>query len=326
MTATAGVGSSGLEFDGSIDSTDEVGATGEAGSEEYAAKILRIMLWMMENNRDAMKNFFEVLADGDKNKAAHMMEVLEKNLEQLKKQERMKGLKIFLKILGVFALILSAIMVLINPTPFAVAMLVIAVTMFLEPMIANATGNESLVGQAFKEIFNVLKDMGLPVWAAAIIMAVVVVAIMVLTAMGAAALGRVMADVGSKFVQMLRGTSAANVAAGQGAGVSGAVVKAVDVSAKAIDDFLLALKNFVTENMRKIVFAADMTSLAGMNAGELTNGVLKYQVSTSQVSIDKLMAFIDLVTQGLDLSREDAISFKKLISDYVKQIEKMNLV
>ncbi len=242
MTATAGVGSSGLEFDGSIDSTVEVGATGEAGSEEYAAKILRIMLWMMENNREAMKNFFEVLSDGDKNKAAYMMEVLEKNLEQLKKQERMKGLKIFLKILGVFALILSAIMVLINPTPFAVAMLVIAVAMFLEPMIANATGNESLVGQAFKEIFNVLKDMGLPVWAAAIIMAVVVVAIMVLTAMGAAALGRVMADVGSKFVQMLRGTSAANVAAGQGAGVSGAVVKAVDVSAKAIDDFLLALK------------------------------------------------------------------------------------
>ena len=40
MTATAGVGSSGLEFDGSIDSTDEVGATGEVGSEEYAAKII----------------------------------------------------------------------------------------------------------------------------------------------------------------------------------------------------------------------------------------------------------------------------------------------
>ena len=52
MTATAGVGPSGLEFDGSIDSTDEVGATGEVGSEEYAAKILRIMLWMMETAFD----------------------------------------------------------------------------------------------------------------------------------------------------------------------------------------------------------------------------------------------------------------------------------
>ena len=68
MTATAGVGSSGLEFDGSIDSTDEVGATGEVGSEEYAAKILRIMLWMMENNREAMKNFFEVFQTAIKTK------------------------------------------------------------------------------------------------------------------------------------------------------------------------------------------------------------------------------------------------------------------
>lgn len=308
-----------------LDSLDELSPSGGESPEDYGVRILKILQQIMDNNAEAMQQFFEILSNGDKNKAAYMMEVLEKNLDQLKKQDRAKGLKIFMKILSVFALIISALVVLINPTPFAVAMLVISIALFMEPMVAEAAGYESLLGRAFKEVFKIFKEMGMPVWAAAILMAVLVIVLVVVSAYGLAALGKLLANFGGKAFQMLS-TTAATTAGTTTANVAGAATRTAEAAYKLITDMLVWLKSFVTENVKNLIFAADMTALTASNTAELTHGLMRYQVAESQVEIDKLMGLVDMIVQSLDLTREDAIEFKKLIYGYLEQIERMKLV
>ena len=97
--------------DDAIDSMDELSPSDGESPEDYGVRILKILQKIMDDNAEAMQQFFEILSNGDKNKAAYMMEVLEKNLEQLQKQDKSKGLKIFLKILSVVALVISALVV-----------------------------------------------------------------------------------------------------------------------------------------------------------------------------------------------------------------------
>lgn len=310
--------------DDTVDSTEELLPNEGESPEDYGIRILRILQQIMKNNSEAMQQFFEILSNGDKNKAAYMMEILDKNLEQLEKQERSKGLKIFLKILSVVALLLSVLVVLINPTPFAVAMLMVSIALFMEPVVAEAAGYESLVGQAFKALFEIFKDMGMPMWAAAILMAVVVIVLVLVSAYGVAALGKLLADFGGKSFRMLSTTTAAGGTTT--ATAAGSATKAAEAAFKLLNDMLLWLKSFATENVKNIVFAADMTTMTATNAGEAAHSFLRHDVAKSQVDIDKLMAFVDMIIQSLDLTREDAIEFKRLIYECLEQIERMDLV
>lgn len=310
--------------DDAIDSTEELAQMDGESDQDYSVRILRIFERIMGNNREAMQQFFEILSNGDKNKAAYMMEILEKNLDQLKKQSKAKGLKIFMKILSVIAIVLAALVVLINPTPFAVAMLLISLAMFVEPMIADAAGYDSLVNSAFKELFEVFKDMGMPVWAAAILMAVLVVVLVLVSAYGLAALGKLLAETGGKIFQGL--STLAATGSGTAANAAGTTTKAAETLMKVLNDLMTWLKSFVTENVKNIVFAADMVSLTASTGLELGQGILKFDVSKSQVEIDKLMAFVDMIVQSMDLTREDAIAFKKMINEYLTRIESMDLV
>lgn len=316
--------SSDTTSDDAVDSAEELSPLEGESPEDHGVRILRILQKIMQANAEAMEQFFVILSNGDKNKAAYMMEVLNKNLEQLEKQEKSKGLNIFLKILSVVALVLAALVVLINPTPFAVAMLLISIAMFMEPMVADAAGYESLVGKAFKEIFEVFKDMGMPVWAAAILMAVLVIVLVIVSAYGLAALGKLLAEFGGKAFQML--STVAATGSTTAANAAGSATKAAETVAKIINDLMTWLKSFVTDNIKNIIFAADMVSLTASSGAELAQGVLKFQVTESQVEMDKLQAFVDMIVNSLDLTREDAIEFKKLIYGYLEQIERMKLV
>lgn len=310
----------------SVDELDKLDPLEGGDEDQYAAKLIRILLWMVKSNEEALVQFFKILADGDKNKADEMIAMLQENLKQLKKQEKMKGLKVFLKILSVFALIISSLMVLVNPTPIGIAMLVVAIGMFLEPMVSKAAGKESLVNMAFKELFSALKELGMPVWAVAILMAVIVVAMVTVCAYGLVGVGKVIAEMAGKAMEGLKSVAASSVAATGVGGASGAAVKAVDTVTKLMNDMMTWVKNFITPNIKRLVAAADMTSLTATNSAELANGILKYEVTDSQVTIDKMQALIDTIVEGLDLTRNDAMELKRMIVEYVAQLERMELV
>lgn len=314
---------------GGVDSTeeiDELDSLEGSGEDQYAERLIKVLLWMVQTNQESLEQFFKILADGDKNKADEMLNMLQENLKQLKKQEKMKGLKVFLKILSIFALVIASLMVLVNPTPIGIAMLVVAIGMFLEPMVSKAAGKESLINMAFKELFNALKELGMPVWMVAILMAVIVVAMVTVCAYGLVGVGKVVAELAGKAMQGLKAAAASSVAAGGTSGTSGAVVKSVESVTKMMDDMMAWIKNFITPNIKRLVAAADVTSLTAMNSGELAQGILKYQVTESQVSIDKMMALIDMIVEGLDLTRSDAAELKRMILEYVEQLERMELV
>ncbi|HEX4916346.1 MAG TPA: hypothetical protein VFV43_00465 [Limnobacter sp.] len=138
-----------------------------AGGETYEQLALNLVR-TLKLARDAVESFIEGLSASERAQARHAIQQMNDYIEQLEKQRNLSGLQKFLKALGPIGLIIAAIMAVIAPSPLTIALLVVAVVMFLEPMISKAAGADSMIEKGMTEMFKGLESVMGPVAAAVV--------------------------------------------------------------------------------------------------------------------------------------------------------------
>lgn len=137
--------------------------------------------------REAVQHFVDGMKGAEKAKAEMVLHQIDDYIKQLHKAAKLKGLRAFLKILGPLGLALAALAAVICPSPMTIALLVVCLVMFLEPMISKATGHDSLIEKGIGELFKKLMEAMPP--AAAGVLAAVVVLVLVVACTAALAAG-----------------------------------------------------------------------------------------------------------------------------------------
>lgn len=165
------------------ESTSETDVAGGDNVNEMLAEHIVSTLKLV---RETINNYLESLTGAERAKAEHVIKQVDEYIKQLEKQRKSSGLQKFLKALGPIGIVVAALAAFIAPSPLTVAMLVVAVAMFLEPMISKAAGAESIMEQGMGEIFKGLNDALGPV-GAAIVAAMLLVVILVLATAAIAA-------------------------------------------------------------------------------------------------------------------------------------------
>ncbi|HEX4879469.1 MAG TPA: hypothetical protein VFV39_06465 [Limnobacter sp.] len=156
------------------------------GGETYEQLALNVVR-ALKLARDVVESYLDGLGNAERSKAQHAIQQMNEYIEKLEKQRNLNGLQKFLKALGPIGLILAAIMAFVAPSPITIALLVVAVAMFLEPMISKAAGADSMIEQGMMEIFNALESVMGPVGAA--VMAAVLFLVLAVVATSAVATG-----------------------------------------------------------------------------------------------------------------------------------------
>ncbi|WP_370263595.1 type III secretion system translocon subunit SctE [Limnobacter sp.] len=169
----------------------------------------------LKNMRDSLSQHIEGLSGAERQKAAQIREQVDKYIKEIEKQKRKGPMEKFMKVFAPILTAFSIMVAVVVPTPMTIAMAVMAVTMFLEPLISKAAGKESMIDQFMGKVIQELSKHLPPAVAAVITAVVVTVAILLITrgaASGISALGKAVGGPGA---------SAATSAASHAAAVSG---------------------------------------------------------------------------------------------------------
>jgi hypothetical protein len=110
---------------------------------------------------------------------------LKKIKEEVEASHKAEKAGIFSKIMQIFSIMVSAIAMLIVPSPLTVALFIVTLAMTVEPMIADLAGYESLTGQLMESLTGLIdklpiSDVGKAVLNAIIIIAVFVAVVLIL--------------------------------------------------------------------------------------------------------------------------------------------------
>ena len=168
-----------------IDQTDTPMTSGIQGGDtyemlaEHTVQILKLV-------RQTMESYLDSLSAAEKTRAEHAIQQMNDYIEQLERQRKTSGLQAFLKALGPIGLIIAALAAILCPTPMTIALLVVAVFMFLEPLISKAAGAQSIIEKGMGQIFNALNEVMGPI-AAAVVAAIlmIIIAVAATAAIGA---------------------------------------------------------------------------------------------------------------------------------------------
>ena len=186
----------------------------------------------LENTRGTLSAFIEGLSGAEKAKVAKVKEQVEDYLEKLDQSRKANGLQKFFKALGILGFILAIVAAVFVPTPMTIGLLVVATAMFLEPLISNAAGSESILESGMKAMFEALNDAVGPVGAA--ILASVIMLAVALLAASAVAAGVSMMTTGMSAAMQAAKTFLTEIPA--------AIGKIFSDTSKVLDKILLSMK------------------------------------------------------------------------------------
>lgn len=161
------------------------------------------MVQSLTRVRDTLDSFIKCTEGAEKAKAEEVKKQVEDFLEQLQQSKKLSGLQKFFKALGIFGFIIALIAAVLCPTPMTIGLFIAAAVMFLEPLLAEATGNESMIGKGMSAMFEAMSDKLGIAGAAAIGAVMMVVLSLVLAGAGAGAAASIMSGL-SASTQSLR--------------------------------------------------------------------------------------------------------------------------
>ena len=135
----------------------------------------------LKNIRDSLSDHLEGLSGAERQKAAQIREQVDKYINEIEKQKRKGPMEKFMKVFAPLLTTFSLMIAVVVPTPMTIAMAVVAVTMFLEPLISKAAGDESLIEQGIGKMVQELSKHMPPALAAVVTGIVVTVAVVLIT-------------------------------------------------------------------------------------------------------------------------------------------------
>lgn len=155
------------------------------GTDALYETMSEYMLLVLELTRDTITSFLDTMKKAERAKAEKTIEQINDYLEQLKKSKEAGGLAKFFNALGALGVALAMISAVLVPSPMTIAILVVTMAMFLEPMISSAAGQESIIAQGMGELIQALSETMDPA-AAAALSAIVMLVVVLLVTKGAA--------------------------------------------------------------------------------------------------------------------------------------------
>lgn len=248
--------------------------------------------------RDTISVYLDGLSGAERAKAEHAIKQMDEYIKQLEKQRKSSGLQKFLKALGPIGLVIAALAAFIAPSPLTIALLVVAVAMFLEPMISKAAGAESLIEQGMGEIFNGLKDVLGPI-AAAIVAALLLLIIIILATVAVAA-----------------GIAVASAATSTTTASAGATAQTLAQFMKELPKlmgqaFTSSLDPAKTQQLQLFLEFAQSAILAAQAGIQIDMAIINFEVAKlmrafglEQAVIDEWSKIIELVSKDLGGSQE----------------------
>lgn len=170
----------------------------------------------LKNIRDSLSDHLEGLSGAERQKAAQIREQVDKYINEIEKQKRKGPMEKFMKVFAPLLTAFSLMIAVVVPTPMTIAMAVVAVTMFLEPLISKAAGDESLIEQGIGKMVQELSKHMPPALAAVVTGIVVTVAVVLITrglASGFSAIGSAVGGPGASAATGTASQAAASTAA-----------------------------------------------------------------------------------------------------------------
>lgn len=110
----------------------------------------------LENARDVIKSYIAGMKESERGKYEKIQEQIDDYIEQLKKSKKSGLMGVIFKVLGALAVAFAFICAVVAPSPLSIAILVVAIAMFMEPLVADAAGYDSLIQQGMGEMMDVL--------------------------------------------------------------------------------------------------------------------------------------------------------------------------
>ncbi|HEX4878568.1 MAG TPA: hypothetical protein VFV39_01880 [Limnobacter sp.] len=173
------------------------------GQDEFYEHLAQVFIEGLKNARDALEQVASSLQGADKNKVQHLKQQINDFLERLEKQKKAGILGKIFKALGIIGVILAALIACVVPTPVTIAMVVITLVMFIEPMVA---GEDSVIQKGMSELMQALTDVfgqagGIAM--AVAIFAAVAVASTALAARAVSSMGAAAANASTRIGKMI---------------------------------------------------------------------------------------------------------------------------
>lgn len=248
--------------------------------------------------RDTVATYLEGLSGAERARAEHAIKQMNEYIEKLEKQRKSSGLQKFLKALGPIGLIIAAIAAFIAPSPMTIALLVVAVALFLEPMISKAAGAQSIVEQGMGEIFKGLSEVMGPV-AAAVIAAVLLLVIVIFATAAVAA-----------------GLALFNATATTASTAMQAILQYLkDLPKLIMQAFTTTLDPAKTQKLQTFLEFAQSTILAAQAGIQVDMATINFEIAKlmrsfgiEQAVIDQWMKIIEIVSKDMG-GAQDLIQF-----------------
>lgn len=164
----------------------EVPVTGDIEGGDTYEMLAEHTIQILKLVRQTMESYLDSLSAAEKTRAEHAIKQMNDYIKQLEKQRKTSGLQKFLKALGPIGLVIAALAAILCPSPMTIALLVVAIFMFLEPLISKAAGAESIIEKGMGLIFKALSEVMGPI-AAAVVAAIllIIIAVVATAAIGA---------------------------------------------------------------------------------------------------------------------------------------------
>ncbi len=106
--------------------------------------------------RDALVQAMDTMEGAQQQRTEKLIESIDKQLKAIEKEKTSGILKVFADILGALAMIFTIAATILAPTPAMFLVLAMTMFMYLEPLIANANGDSSIVAQGMNAIMQPL--------------------------------------------------------------------------------------------------------------------------------------------------------------------------
>lgn len=265
--------------------------------------VAEFMVKALENTRDVVKSYVEGLKGAEKAQFEKIQEQIEDHIEKLKKDKQGGLLGVIFKILGALAVAFAFVCAVVAPTPMTIALLIVTIAMFLEPIIADAAGYDSLIQQAmsgmvekFSEAFGKVGGMIM----ATIVMLLAVVACTGLLTAGFTAL----ASSTAAMLQNIRTFATAMITAlaeATGGGLSASAQAAVRQFLEYVQAALMIAQGGVGIEFQKLKYESAQ---------------LLHEIEVDQVIIDAWTETINMLTHESDHWQETL----QLLLDMIPEI------
>lgn len=260
----------------------------------------------MTTVKQSLDSYIETAQGMERQRAEEVRNQVEKEIKALRKSKSGNILDVLGKVFSGVLTALAVVAAVVAPSPVTIAMAVLAVAMFTEQIVAEARGNESLIGQGFSKLAEQLAKH-LPKGAAAAIATIIIMTAMMLVAAaitkGAGAIPALMKSTSTASGgAAATGTSSAARAAGTAASTS------TQSAVATIRNVLGIGPNFtnreIAAKLIEYVESIMITAEAGIHMARdktmFDISRIRKEVEMQQAEIQELEQLIEMTWEGLN--------------------------